>query len=422
MLRESKKKIFIFLCFTICIGCGISCSDSDDYEEHVFPTDNESLTFSRLEVSDITNVIFTYRNYLIEDREIKGKRYICISKDLGKTWKEFENQYGDIVYFHIYSTGDMLFSTKSWCYNIDSSLNKINPSQVYDYDGGEFVPVAVEHFFQIGDLKNYVWKLDDKEIHVWGDYSYAGKTDPKYVARVWYSTDFGKTVKCAIRFDQTQIDGKVKNCRHTHGVRFDKFEETFYVPTGDTDSESQLIKGKYDPYNDQWNFVRIGSGKNYKFSRIYFDENNAYLVTDYTGNNNQTGLIRCNKNYLHDKSHFEYVYVNPDNQALTCCEFDMNGNKIITPDLTGKDFIYYARDNYDFIKIPTTVKRVITGFTSPNYNGDVYARLGAQSYPFKLAYYFNFTQSMRNSGVRDYMAFKEQKSSFFDEDFFFTYR
>ena len=43
----------------------------------------------------------------------------------------------------------------------------------------------------------------------------------------------------------------------------------------------QLIKGKYEINSDQWIFQRLGSGKNYKLLGMYFDRDNAYLVTDY---------------------------------------------------------------------------------------------------------------------------------------------
>ena len=141
---------------------------------------------------------------------------------------------------------------------------------------------------------------------------------------------------------------------------------------------------------------------------------NAY---DYYDEDFQPGLIKCNKNYLYDITHFEYLYRNEDFQALLLFESDMNGNKVITPDGRGKD-IYYARDNYNFVKIPTSVGECILGFTSPNYNGDVYARFATG----KLSEFFNFTHAMRNSGVIDYMRFEEQNSSFFDDDFFFIYQ
>lgn len=99
----------------------------------------------------------------------------------------------------------------------------------------------------------------------------------------------------------------------------------------------------------------------------------------------------------------------------------MNGNKVLTPDGTGKNFIYYAKGNYNFKKIPTSRSGWITGFTSPNYNGDVYARINP-GFPFTIYNYFNFTESMRNSGVIDYMDIKEPKSLYFDEDFFFNYQ
>ena len=189
--------------------------------------------------------------------------------------------------------------------------------------------------------------------------------------------------------------------------------------TGDNTSQCQLIKGIYNPQKDEWNFKRLGSGNNYKFASIYFDKEYAYLVTDYTSSTIKSGILKCRKDDLFDISKFEYVYKNDENRALLCCEFDMNGNHVLMPDGTGKTFFYYAKGNYDFKKIPLSKSGYIIGFTSPNYNGDVYARI--DTYPFNIHHNFNFTQSMRNSGVIDYMRFREPKSLYFDEDFFFNY-
>lgn len=434
------KDIRIFVAVPLLLVVGwlfISCGDSDDYSDEgfIFPVDvsdsesdstgvkpgPESIKFSELKVGAVTDVVFSARNFIIKENEKNGKKYLRISKNLGNTWKEFENTYGDLVYFHIFSTGDMLFATTSWCYYIDKELTSITPSQVYDYNGNIFEPVAKEHFFQIGDCKNYIWSIDGNEILVWGDYSYGGGSDPNYIARVWYTVDKGQSVRCIIKFNETKIDGKVQKCRHTHGVRFDRFDKTFYIPTGDSGSQCQLIKGFYDSQNDKWEFHRIGSGNNYKFSRIYFNKEYAYLMTDYTTKEFSTGIIKCKKDSLFDSSKFEYLYQNDENRALTTCEFDMNGNRVITPDNTGKTFIYYTRYDYNFKKIQTNIKACITGFTSPNYNGDVYARI-SQGFPFKLSNNFNFTESMRNSGVVDYMDIKEPKSLYYDEDFFFNYQ
>jgi hypothetical protein len=448
----NNLRLIIIIPFLFILGCSfISCGESNDLEDLIdnyidVKTDSiivsdsdtlyipniydyfdfnttqiEPISINELLISEKSDVIYSARNYLIENKKVEDKRFLRISQDLGKTWKEFENTYGDLVYFHIFSTGDMLFATMNWCYYIDKELTAIYPSQIYDYNGSVFEPVAKEHFFQIGDNKNYLWKIDSNEILVWGDYSLGDASDPKYVARVWYSTDYGHSIRCAIKFDETKIDGKVQNCRHTHGVRFDRFDNAFYIPTGDAGKQCQLIKGKYNPKIDKWEFHRLGSGNNYKFSRIYFNKYYAYMVTDYTTKEFQTGIIRCRKDSLQDSSKFKYLYQNEENWPLTTCEFDMNGNKVLITDGTGTTFVYYARGNYDFKKIPTSRKGWITGFTSPNNNGDVYARISTD-FPFYLVRYFNFTESMRNSGVIDYMDIKEPKSLYYDEDFFFNYQ
>lgn len=407
------------------ISC--SCHDDDVDEKYVFPVDNNSsedssekpIVFSELKIGPITDVIYSARNFLIEDVKKDDKRYLRISPDLGKTWKELENPYGDLVYFHIFSTGDMMFATTKWCYYIDSDLTVITPSEVFDYDGKMFEPEGKEHFYQVEDCKNHIWNVDGTEIIAWGDYNLES-CDPNYIPRMWYSVNFGRTVKCAIRFDQTIIDGKIIKPRHTHGVKFDKYEEAMYVMTGDAPFNSQLIKCKYNPHKDSWTFHRIGAGRVYKLGCIYFSEEYAYLVTDYTDKNvTKSGIIKCEKDCLEDPSLFEYLYEDEENRPLLCCEFDMNGNKVLMPDGSAWDFIYYTKNNYEFRKIPISIKRYIEGFTSPNYNGDIYAGF-MTGFPFTLYRCFNFTEAMRNSGVTDFMVIKDPKPEYFDEDFYFT--
>lgn len=407
----------------------LSCGNDDHIDEaYIFPiednsksdstytgdnTPKESIVFSELKIGKFTDVVYSARNFLIERMEKDEKKYLRISNNLGETWKELENPYGNPVFFHIFSTGDILFATREWCYYIDNELTNIYPSQVYDYNGKIFEATTPEPFYQCGDCKNHIWKVLGTEIIVWGDYSIKNHYKP----RVWYSKDFGRTIKCAISFNETKIDGTVQYCRHVHGVKFDKFDKFFYITTGDSKSQCQLIKGKYDPTNDKWEFHRLGSGDEYKFVATYFDEEYAYLVTDYTTKECQSGLIKCKKDSLDDSSHFKYLYSDVEKKAFLCCEFDMNGNHVLMPDGSVKTFIYYARDNYDFRKIPLSQTGYIQGFTSPNYAGDVYAGY-YNGTPYK---YFNFTKAMRDSGVKDYMEIKNPMTMYYDEDFFFSY-
>lgn len=398
-------KILQISSLILTISLLISCSTEDPELGNDSISKNKLPDFTLLTISEPTSIAYSAMNYIIKDEVKDSIRYLVVSKDLGKTWNYLENTHGDPVYFHIFSNGEILYATTLGCYYIDNTLTTVQESQISDYNGKPFKSVALDHFCQYADLRNIFHTVNGKEIVAWSDYSFAGSSDRKYIARMWYTTDYGRTVKCAIKFNETLIDGTIQKVRHTHGVYYDPYSETFYITTGDNGNECQLIKGIYYPDNDNWEFHRMGSGYNYKFSRIFFDKNYAYLITDYT-TDLQRGIIKCRKDCLDNASNFEYMYSNPDNQALSCYTEDKNGNRILTGDYTGKGFIYYAYKDYTFMKIPTNKsKNAIDGFTSPNDAGDIYARLGTGAFSgvVTIGKLFNLTESLRQSGVTNFM-------------------
>lgn len=383
-----------------------SCSTDHNELENDSITNKKSSDFSYLTIAEPTSITFSAMNYIIKDEEIGGTRYLIISKDLGKTWNYLENTHGDPVYFHIFSNGEILYATTLGCYYIDNELTSVQESQVTDYNGKPFKSVAFDHFCQYLDLRNIFHIVNGKEMVAWSDYSFAESTDRKYIARMWYTTDYGRTVKCAIKFNETKIDGTRQNVRHTHGVFYDPYSETFYITTGDKGSQCQLIRGNYNTEDDTWEFHRLGSGYNYKFGRIFFDKDYVYLLTDYT-TDLQRGIIKCRKDGLDNIYNFEYLYSNPDSQALSCYTEDKNGNRLLTGDYTGRGFIYYAYKDFNFKKITTSkTSNTINGFTSPNNAGDIYARLGTGKITgvvMTIGKLFNLTESMRQSGVTNFM-------------------
>lgn len=387
------------------IGMLLSCStDYPELGNDTIQKEKQS-GFSYLTVAEPTSVTYSAMNYIIKDEVKDSIRYLVVSNDLGKTWNYLENTHGDPVYFHIFSNGEILYATTLGCYYIDNTLTSIQESQVIDYNGKPFKSVAYDHFCHYLDLRNIFHIVNGKEIVAWSDYSFAGTSDRKYIARMWYSADYGRTVKCIIKFNETQIDGIIQNVRHTHGVYYDPYTEIFYITTGDNGNQCQLIKGNYNTENDTWEFHRLGCGNNYKFGPIFFDKNYAYLITDYT-TDLQRGIIKCRKDGLDNSANFEYLYSSPDNKALTCYTEDKNGNRILTGDYTGKGFIYFAYKDYTFMKIPTSKSsNTINGFTSPNNAGDVYARLGKGTFTgiVTIGKLFNLTESMRQSGVSNFM-------------------
>lgn len=364
---------------------------------------SDELSFINLE--PVSSVVYTAMNYIIKDEEFEGVRYLLISNDLGQTWNQIDHTFGEITHFHIFSNGEMMFATlQNKCFHVNSALDTVTESTVIDYDGSLFVPDAIQHFYQ-SDQRNYIFTIDDVEIHAWGDYSLGMGDDPNYISRVWYTTDNGVTIKCALKFGTTLIDGSAIGVRHTHGLYFNRYNNKFYIPTGDSNNECQLIEGEYNPTSDSWEFHRLGMGQLWKFGRMYFDELFTYLITDYTHAGARTGILKCRTTELNDITKYQYLYSEPNGQALSSYDEDLYGNKIITPDYTGAGFIYYATGDLKFKKVNLSRNVVVSGITSANYNGDVYAR--TSGFPYQLSNrMYNLSKSIRQSGLSSYHAAK----------------
>lgn len=363
--------------------------------------------FNQLVLAGDDGVVYTAWNYILKDITIDGVRYLQFSDDIGDTFTQAENTFGDIVYVHFFSNGVCLFATANKCYYF-SDISDINESTLLDYDGSPYVSDCVLDFFQNSQIRNDAMIVGSTEIVVWGNYSLGGDRDPNYIGRVWYSPDYGRTVKCAIKFGTTVISGAATAVRHTHGVIYNKHNEKFAIITGDYRNACQFIEGEYDPAQDTWDFSKLGQGDDFKFGDIWFKDNFVYFVTDYTLSSQERGILRCPYPMLNDYSKYEYVYkIDRSSYTGSLSAFleDKNGNKLIFPDGIGKGKIWYCKNNFKFTQLPMSESVVLTDICSPNYNGDIYARksLGEASFPFKLSgNMVNLTKSMRQSGCADF--------------------
>lgn len=423
-----KTKTFInTLVFAILLtfGCSSEFINNDISNNENIGNDNidqKGHEFTELTFVDADCVIATAWNYILRDVTIDGVRYIQFSDNLGKTFSKVQNTYGNIVYVHFFSNGTVLFATANHCYYfgasdiIDGAIT-IHESSLVDYDGKPYTSNCILDFFETVHSRNDAMLVGGTEIVAWGNYSLGSPLDPNYVGRMWYSDDYGATVKCAIKFGTTVIDGHAYGVRHTHGVLYNKYKEEFLIITGDYDrpragyNDCQLIRGIYTPSTHSWEFHRLGMGDEFKFADIFFSEDFVYLVCDYTVDYLPRGVVRCPYEMLGDYSKYEFIYKIEGLGAgslITMLE-DKNGNKLLFPDGAARGKFWYCKNDFIFRQINLSENVVLSGFTSPNYNGDIYVRKGdpggtSASFPFWLnpARMINLTKSMRNSGCPDF--------------------
>ena len=388
--------------------CKISISAQKDAKIYLIENPdnvkNNDLSYipTSLVLGAIERVFATSMNYILKLENVNGVEKIATSQDLGKTWIYSDNILGDITAYHFFSDGTIMLCSPTKVF-WSTNYTQWNESTVYDHDGSIFVPTG-KHFsaMQTGDKLDFV---GDTEIHSWGDYVDYGE------ARIWYTVDNGRTIKCSIKFGVTPLGGVVRSIRHTHRVYYHAKTNYWYLTTGDEGSECMIIRGRYEPSADTWDWQILASGIEYKFGNIMIDDNNiAYVITDYTDPSliDKKGIYRVHASNLGDISKYRIIYKCDPAEwgaiAPLSLLMDNNGNKVLLPDYLGGGFIWVARDGLNFKRV-NVPGGILIGYTiGENYNGDVYCvvyegvsnlRLSGGSY--------NLTRILRENGITDFM-------------------
>lgn len=359
-------------------------------------------------LSDKEYVFATAMNYILKTQLIGGIDYIKISTNLGKTWTQIKNILGDIVAYHFFGDGTIMLCSPTKVYWTRDYLT-LNESIIYDHDGSLFVPTS-RHFFgmQTGDS---IMHVGDTEIYVWGDYVVDGTP-----ARIWYSVDRGRTIKCAVKFGTTVIDGAIRPARHTHRVYQRAKDESFYINTGDDGNENMIIRAVYNVELDSWDWEVLAQGIDYKFGNIIIDDHFAYLVTDYTevSQTDKKGIYRVLITDVGDFSKYQLIYKAEQSEwgniAPLSLLLDNNGNKVILPDYLGAGFIWLAREGLDFKRVFISPSVLLAYTIGANYKGDIYCvaynnsgELNTQSQLKLNRGTYNLTRALRAAGINDFM-------------------
>ncbi|MCO8080301.1 hypothetical protein [Acinetobacter lwoffii] len=367
-----------------------------------------------INVGQKTSVFATHKNFILKDELVGGTSHIMVSRDLGVTWTQFPNTIGKITNFHFFVDGTIMLCGTGKVYTLNDDYTGLIESTVIDHNGNVFVPeddVNNHHFYSLiyGNQTQYV---DGVEIFFWGEYRFGG------AIRMWYTVDRGRTVKCAVKFGTTIMDGAVQNIRHVHMVTQRRQDEKFYFTTGDDYADNMLITGKYNVATDTWDWKVLASGWLYKFGDIFFDDYYAYLLTDYTSVDERplSGLYRVAVENLGDFSKYHAIF-KPKFSDLgygTLSRYieDSNGNKLIFPDNAGHGRIWIARGDMEF-KFHT-----FSPFTSfmnrlgVNDLGDIYSNdpfadpepTGTMSQRLYINHgSHNLTKILRDAGLSNFM-------------------
>jgi hypothetical protein len=253
--------------------------------------------------------------YIDSQRENKafgfGDGKIALSEDSGKTWPH-QARFADaanITFSCILKNGNILFATREQIFLSTDNLKTHRRITVKNRDGSDYLPhqpVDAEQpgwYFHSLDGE-HTWDVNGREMMVWGNYcNVVGGAVP---VNIFYTTDYGQTIKVAYSFGQNQSFqqkgatagnylGDPTNpviCRHIHCVTYNPVENAFYACTGDIDrgkgqgKECHWLRGTYSARADTWDWkviVSSDSDSRYKCGGINFVDGRLYWISDANG-------------------------------------------------------------------------------------------------------------------------------------------
>ncbi|MEM7014969.1 MAG: hypothetical protein AAF585_26210, partial [Verrucomicrobiota bacterium] len=240
----------------------------------------------------------------------------------------------------ILGNGNIIFATLNQLYLSTDQLESFRKITVLNPDGGDYLPHTPTNpekpgwYFHALDGV-HTWDVNGKEMLVWGNYcNVLGGPVP---VNIYYSTDFGETVKIAYSFGQNprfmdgqQLLGDPDNdtiCRHIHCVAYNPVENAFYCATGDRDvgirhHEVHWLRGVYDAERDSWEWkVLVSTNYNSRFKSggINFVDGQLYWAADANGSlkpgeTYDRGIFRCDPKDIANKEKHTQLF-NPEYES-----------------------------------------------------------------------------------------------------------
>lgn len=289
---------------------------------------NEAVDINKI---GILNDLFKRDNfavdYYFEDRHVSAQNnnsvlfcndagVMSLSLDGGTTIASSVNASADgltiCTFAHIFENGNIIFCSQRKAFKSTDGLQTYSEISVKDINGNNYTPLGDGVFRSIGTEKI---KKNKREYAVWGAYVIEAETSYNDV-NMWLCDD-----------QVQQITSKYKagvstnlNERHIHTVRWNKWDNTLWIQTGDGDADDGLrqdcgwIKTTFNPslQNWQWQVVVNDSGDEtgtyVKSSDMYFTKEYMYWATDKTGATT-VGIIRAKYDDLLNQSIYERLYI-----------------------------------------------------------------------------------------------------------------
>ncbi len=317
----------VLLIFTILIWATCFSASAADYS--TYATDQDKL------VASIDNMLVKYDDDMLS-----------LSRDGGLTYPEtFQVRgVGIIEFVHLFANGDVIFADHTQVY-YSHDWKSYHKSAIYNEDGTPWVPKTKYDNFSSSKHEAEKQIINGIELAVWGSYSNKPGIEYSDNIKVWYTADYGKTVKCCYVFNTPET----LPARHVHLIDFNPADNTFWLQTGDEAHTSHWIKGYYDLNSDNWNWVPFATGINFKTTNIIFRNGYAYWSWDTTPG----GIVRAPIASMGDISSHELLFTTPNDciyaaigPAGDIAAFQTSWGGTEKPRV-----IYYAPDGVNFVRI-----------------------------------------------------------------------
>lgn len=407
LFKITSTRHFLYRTIALFVLAIICSCESDNIEpEYVLIETGEKSTIQQSEIINLskTDILATSGDNILR---LTDKDSLLMSNDLGKTWKSLENTIGIISFVHWFSDQSCLICGRYKAYWVDKSFSALHESTVYDYDGTKIDDKSPHFYFTLHGHKYYD-TIEGKEVLIWPDYF--GEVN-NYISRVWATEDFGRTIKCICKNNETKTqEGKLISCRHFHDCDIREGTNEIYITSGDSGNQCKVIKGIFS--GGKWYFSILAEGKFFKFGYISVENNTCYFITDYTGFG-QTGVLKVDINKIDKIENYEYTFMDPDNLPLTKI-YKFNNYSILTHDGSVKSKILMSLGGspYKSLKVLFEgIEGTISYLSEQNSTGTVLLRKGNGYNITDLKLndcMYDFTTAMIQAG---YIDFPNQKNS-----------
>jgi hypothetical protein len=272
-----------------------------------------------------------------------------VSVDNSQTWGTSTTyaDYDKIQSAHIFRNGNILLQQNdNKLILTDYTLSSTEEISVYDSSGSLYTPHTPANASYPGAYyytHRYTTNTDETDVYCWGNYGNVNQGATP--TNIYYTTDYGKTVKIAYEFGQNSArtdDGTSSSgtggtllgdsgnsvvTKHTHCVEYNPNTDKWYCFTGDTNvtspanDEIHWLEGTYTSSTDSWSWSVLNFGASIeetsklKSVECFFHDGWLYYCADATNvatSNDENGIWRVPDDSITDLSKHQKIYDTPD--------------------------------------------------------------------------------------------------------------